>query len=90
MAGEAALEMGDAGLGAAAYARLEPFTGLSCGSGSGFASGPVDLFLAEAAAAAGDLTLATRHAEDAQRLCEEWEIPLAAQWLREQRDRYGF
>ena len=53
-------------------------------------AGPVDLFLALAAAARGDRDLAARHAEDAERLCAEWQIPLAAQWLRDQRDRYGF
>jgi hypothetical protein len=90
MAAEAALEMGDAELAAAAYAKLEPFAGMSCGSGSGFASGPVDTYLAEAAAARGDLALATTHADAAERLCREWEIPLAAQWLRDQRDRYRF
>ena len=34
--------------------------------------------------------LATRHADDALRLCEEWQIPLAARWLRDQRERFGF
>jgi DNA-binding SARP family transcriptional activator len=90
MAAEAALQMGDPQLAAAAYAKLEPLAGMSCGSGSGLASGPVDSFLAEAAAAVGDLPLATRHADEAERLCEEWQIPLAAQWLRDQRDRFGF
>ena len=52
--------------------------------------GPVDAFLAHAAAAVGDLELAARHADDAQRLIDEWQIPLVAQWLRDQRDRYGF
>ena len=52
--------------------------------------GPVDAFLALAAATVGDLDLAARHADDAERLMEEWQIPLAAQWLRDQRDRYGF
>ena len=47
-------------------------------------------FLAQAAAAVGDPALAARHADDALRLMEEWQIPLAAQWLRDQRDRYGF
>ena len=43
-----------------------------------------------AAAAAGEHHLATRHAEDAERLAEEWQIPLFTKWFREQRDRYGF
>jgi hypothetical protein len=90
MAAEAALFMGDAALGEQAYPLLLPFAGRSGGAGSGNASGPVDTFLAEAAAAQGDLALATRHANDAAALCERWEIPLAAQWLRGQRERYGF
>ena len=52
--------------------------------------GPVDAFLAHAAAAVGERDLAARHADDALRLMEEWQIPLAAQWLRDQRERYGF
>ena len=69
---------------------LLPFAGYSCCAGSGNHAGPVDLFLALAAAARGDRDLAARHAEDAERLCAQWQIPLAAQWLRGQRDRYGF
>ena len=29
-------------------------------------------------------------ADDAERLCAEWQVPLAVQWLRDQRDRYRF
>ena len=50
----------------------------------------MDAFLAHAAAAVGDLELAGAHADDALLLCEEWRIPLVAQWLRDQRDRFGF
>ena len=39
---------------------------------------------------AATVALAATHADDAERLCAEWQIPLAAQWLRDQRDRYGF
>ena len=48
------------------------------------------LLLSLAAAARGDRHLAARHAEEVERLCAAWQIPLAAQWLRGQRDRYGF
>ncbi len=89
-AAEAASVTGDAALAAAAYDRLAPFAGYTAGSGSGPALGPVDAFLALAAHAVGDVELATRHADDATRLCEEWEIPLTAQWLRGERDRRGF
>jgi hypothetical protein len=90
MAADVSLHLGDASLAADAYARLLPHAGTSCCAGSGNHTGPVDLFLALAAAAGGDRELAARHADDAERLCAEWQIPLAAQWLRDQRDRYSF
>ncbi|HET9842737.1 MAG TPA: AAA family ATPase, partial [Nocardioides sp.] len=90
MAAEVALHLEDPGLGSAAHRLLFPYAGRSCSVGSGFASGPVDLYLAFAAAAAGETSRATAHADDAAALCEEWRIPLAAQWLRDQRERYGF
>jgi DNA-binding SARP family transcriptional activator len=89
-AAEAALALGDRDLAAAAYRLLAPFAGRSTCAGSGNATGPVDGFLALAAAAVGDLDLATRHADRALALTEEWQIPLVAAWLRDQRDRYSF
>jgi hypothetical protein len=89
-AAESALYMRDADLGARTYARIAPYAGMSCVAGSGNASGPVDAFLAMAAAAAGEATVATRHADDAERLCEEWDVPLAGRWTRDQRERFGF
>jgi hypothetical protein len=59
-------------------------------AGSGPALGPVDAFLALAAAAVGEAGLATRHADDAEALCERWEIPAVGRWFRELRDQYGF
>ena len=89
-AAEAALGLGDRSVAAEAYAVLAPYAGRTVCAGSGNSMGPVEGFLALAAAAVGDLDLAARHADDALRLMEEWQIPLAAQWLRDQRDRYGF
>ncbi len=89
-AAEVALVLGDTALAAAAYDLLAPFVGYSAGCGSGPALGPVDAFLALAARAVGDIALATRHADDAARLCEEWEVPLPARWLRGRRERHGF
>jgi hypothetical protein len=89
-AGAAALFVDDADLAARAYTRMAPLAGRTCIAGSGNASGPVDGYLALAARAVGDVDLAARHADDAERLAEEWRIPLFTQWLREQRDRYGF
>ena len=89
-AAEASLGLHDTELAAAAYEKLAPYGGRVASAGSGNAMGPADAFLAHAAAAVGDTTLAARHADDALRLMEEWQIPLAAQWLRDQRERYGF
>jgi hypothetical protein len=89
-AAEAAMGLGDASVGSAVYAVLAPYAGRTICAGSGNNMGPVDAALAQAAAAVGDLELAGRHADDALRLMEEWQIPLAAQRLRDQRDRHGF
>jgi DNA-binding SARP family transcriptional activator/tetratricopeptide (TPR) repeat protein len=89
-AAEAALWLGDRELAAAAYERIAPFAGYSCSAGSGNAMGPVDGYLAQAAAAVGEAELAARHADRAIELAEAWRTPLAAQWLRGQRERFGF
>jgi hypothetical protein len=80
----------DPDLGARSYSLLAPYAGHGCSAGSGVSNGPVDAYLAFAACATGETELATRHADDAARLAEEWQIPLFATWLREQRDRFGF
>ena len=90
MAADVALHLADRELAVAAYQRLLPFAGRSCGAGSGNACGPVDLYLALASAAAGEPERAADHAAEAARLCREWELPLAEEWLAAQRDRYGF
>ena len=77
----AALFMKDADVGARVYDRLAPLAGMSANAGSGNASGPIDGYLALAAAAAGETELATRHADDAERLALEWRIPLFTQWF---------
>jgi hypothetical protein len=87
---EVAAELRRPGLGAAAYARVAPYAGRVAAAGSSGALGPADAFLALGACAAGDLAAARRHADDAERLCEQWEVPRIAQWLRDQRDRHGF
>lgn len=89
-AAEAAAGIGDPDLGARTYALLAPYAGCSACAGSGSVIGPVDAFLALAAAAAGETATATRHADDALVLMGKWQIPLAAQWLRDQRDRHAF
>ncbi|MBJ7358656.1 AAA family ATPase, partial [Nocardioides sp.] len=89
-AAEAAAGLGDRALAARAYERLAPFAHHTCVAGSGLCIGPVTAFLALAAWAAGETELATRHADRAEAQCAEWGVPLAARWLQEQRQRYGF
>jgi hypothetical protein len=90
MAAEAALCTGRKDLAADAYAALSEFSGQPACAGSGTALGPVDAFLAMAAEATGERALATRHANDAVRLCEEWRIPSAGQWFADFRSKFGF
>ncbi|MGN6575347.1 MAG: hypothetical protein ACTHKG_06645, partial [Nocardioides sp.] len=87
---EAALALEDQELAATTYRLLAPHAGTMACAGSGSALGPVDAFLAMAAAATGEREIAARHADDAERLCREWRIPLAGEWFAGQRDRYGF
>jgi DNA-binding SARP family transcriptional activator len=90
MAADAALPLGDAELGATAYRLLAPHVGRMACAGSGVTLGPVDMYLAMAAAATGELDLAARHADAALELCEAWRIPLVRDWFTRQRDRYAF
>ncbi len=90
MAAEAALHTGRSDLAAEAYAVLAEFRGQPACAGSASTLGPVDAFLAMAAAGTGERELATRHAEDAVRLCEQWRIPLAGRWFGELRTQFGF
>jgi hypothetical protein len=89
-AAELALYLGETALGADAHARLRPYAGLNTCAGSSLALGPVDTYLALAAAAGGDLPLAARHADDGVALAKSWGIPLVADWLGGLRDAYGF
>ncbi|QNN52053.1 BTAD domain-containing putative transcriptional regulator [Nocardioides mesophilus] len=89
-AAETALGLGDAVLGRRAYAALAPYAGRALTAGAHCALGPVDAFLALAAAAGGEGDAATRHADRAEQLVEQWQIPLAGDWLRELRGRHQF
>ncbi|MDI6908555.1 BTAD domain-containing putative transcriptional regulator [Nocardioides sp.] len=90
MGAEAACHLGDAALGATAYQCLADLAGRPACAGSGSAIGPVDLFLAMAAHATGEDDLAGRHADRALELCELWGVPLAADQVRRERERFGF
>lgn len=87
---EVALHLGERQLAADVYERLTPFAGRSCSAGSDLASGPVDGYLALAAAAVGELELAGEHADAALALSEAWEIPLFGAWVRSTREAYGY
>ncbi len=87
---EAALALGDRDLAATTYQLLAPHAGHMACAGSGVALGPVDAFLAMAAAATGEAEIAARHADDALALCGAWRIPLAGEWFADQRERYSF
>lgn len=89
-AAELALHLGEPALGADAYARLAPLAGMNTCAGSSLALGPVDSYLALAAAAAGERDLAARHADDALVLAAAWDVPLVADWLRALRSEHRF
>jgi DNA-binding SARP family transcriptional activator len=87
---ELSLYVGDPSLAAEAYALVAPYAGCCCSAGSGLATGPVDAYLAMAAAATGERELASKHADDALALATAWEIPLVVDWIREQRATYDY
>ncbi|MGY2703788.1 hypothetical protein [Nocardioides sp. HB32] len=90
MGAETACYLGDAELAATAYQLLSDLAGRPACAGSGTAIGPIDMFLAMAAHATGEDDLATRHADRALELCDAWDVPLAADWVRRERATFGF
>ena len=89
-AAELALYLGEPELAAGSYPHLAPYAGLTCCAGSALASGPVDAFLAMAAAATGETGIAARHADAAAALAATWDIPVFDEWFVGVRDRYAF
>jgi len=87
---EVALELGDRALGAAVYERLLPLRGGCVIAGTGPAHGPVDMYLALAAAAAGEAALASEHADAAAALSRAWNLPQVTLVLDDLRERHGF
>jgi hypothetical protein len=87
---ELALYLGDSALAADAYDRLAPLAGRSGCASSVLALGPVDAYLAMAAAATGERDLAVRHADDALALVESWGIPHFGAWFQGLRSTYGY
>ncbi|HYG93932.1 MAG TPA: BTAD domain-containing putative transcriptional regulator [Nocardioides sp.] len=87
---ELGLGLGDPTLAAGAYAKLAPYRGTCVISGTSPAHGPVDAYLACAAAATGEKQLAAEHAEHALELIEAWRIPQVGKWFLGLRDRHAF
>jgi hypothetical protein len=87
---EIALELGLPELAGDLYERLVRLRGQCVISGTGPAHGPADVYLACAAAAAGELRLATEHADAAAALCRTWDLPQVARRLDDLRERHGF
>jgi len=90
LAAEVAAEVGDRELAAQVYRRIAPFAGRPATAAASAAIWPVDWFLALAAAATGEMAVATTHADDAERLCTAWQIEPANGWIRRQRRRFDF
>jgi hypothetical protein len=87
---EAALLLARPGLAADVYPLLAQWPGRAAMAGTGAPLGPVDAFLALAAAAVGERDLATGHADEGLRLCEAWGMSPVADWLTGLRSRYRF
>ncbi len=87
---ELGLGLGREDIAEQAYQRLAPYAGTCVMSGTSPAHGPVDAYLALAAAAVGATDLATRHADDAWAQMREWRIPQAERWFLDLRERHGF
>jgi DNA-binding SARP family transcriptional activator len=85
-----ALFTGDPVLGARSRDLLAPWSGSSCSIGSGMASGPIDVYLALATAAAGDRSGAATVADRALAQCDAWGVPVVGGWLRDLRTTHGF
>lgn len=89
-AAELALHLGERALARAALPLIEPYAGRTCSAGQALTDGPVDAYLAYAAAAAGQHELARAHAQATERLSEEWRIPAFAAHFAEMRRRHRF
>jgi DNA-binding SARP family transcriptional activator len=82
--------LGRPSIGAAAYRRLAPYAGTVASAGASSPLGPVDTYLALAAAATGQRATASRHADDALGLCQRWNLPVCARAIRAIRMSGGF
>ena len=89
-AAELALRLGDEDMARRCHDRIAPYAGRTAQAGSALNAGPVDTFLALAAAAMGDRGAATEHVEAALALTDRWRLGLARTWIEGLRDEHGF
>ncbi|SDR89389.1 Predicted ATPase [Friedmanniella luteola] len=87
---EAALLLHRPALAAAVYPLMSGWAGRASSAGTGAPLGPVDAFLALAAAAVGETGLASAHADEAARLCQAWGLVPVAAWFAALRERFAF
>ena len=87
---EVALHFGDRTLSDRMYTWLLPYSGGVASAGSTGVLGPVDAFIALAAAGSGRGDAAATHAEAALVQCRTWGMPRGAEWLSGLRERHRF
>ena len=86
---EAASVLGDAGVAAHALQVMAPYDGYFAMGGMAVTGGPVDGYLALARATLGETAAATAHADAADRIAAEWDLPRYRDWLAGHRERLG-
>jgi DNA-binding SARP family transcriptional activator len=87
---EASLRLGVPGLAARVYPLLVQWPRRTASAGTGAPIGPIEPYLALAAAAVGEAGLAARHADAALDLCAEQKLRAVTAWFTDLRSRYGF
>lgn len=87
---EVALRLQVPALSQRMYDWLRPFSGGVASAGSTTVVGPVDAFVALAAAGSGRADDASRYADQALEQCRRWGMPRVATWLAGLRESYGF
>jgi hypothetical protein len=89
-AAELALYLGLPEIGDVCHRRLAPYVGMVVSLGSSMALGPVEAYLAMAAAAAGERDTAGAQADRALERSREWGLDVFVSWFEGVRTTYGF
>lgn len=89
-AAEVALRLGEPEVAAECYRRLTPYAGRTGQAGSALNAGPVDAFLAIAAAGSGQPVTAAAHADAAVALMDGWGMTVGRAWFERIREEFGF